>query len=178
MSYPYTGIGSCWTSVQFCPVKREIGGNHPLQDVFSEHLGSRAASSPVGQCQLWERTVVKQRKRVVLDNANYEFGQLSSGCGLGREGWFGRGRDGRVGVRGGTGQPAAMVAAAVLTRARRSSRLAWRHCSHLKAGDPAQLPGGGREVQGHGGRDGLADAGGDVVRLQDTVQAHVITCQF
>ena len=55
--YPCTEIGSWWTTVQFCPVKREIGGDRPLQDVSSEHPGSRAASTPAGQCQLRNRTV-------------------------------------------------------------------------------------------------------------------------
>ena len=93
MSYPCTGIGSWWTTVQIVRLKREIGGNRPLQDLFSEHLGSRAASSPVGQCQERNRTVVNRGERAVLDSASYEIGQSVQRVGTGPGGMVGRGRE-------------------------------------------------------------------------------------
>ncbi len=69
VSYPCTGIVSWWTVVQSCPVELEIGGNHPLLDVFSKRLGSRADSSPVGQRQVENRTVVQRHGHGGLDSA-------------------------------------------------------------------------------------------------------------
>ena len=86
VSYPCTAIGTCWTVVHLVRRKREIGGNHPLQDGFSEHLGSRVASSPVGQRHVGIRTVVHRDMRAVLDSGRNEFGQLSIRLGPGRAG--------------------------------------------------------------------------------------------
>ena len=97
---------SWWTTVQFCPVEPEIEGNQPLQDGSSEHFGSRAASSPLGQCQLWNRTVVQRGERVVLDSASYEIGQSVQWAWIGPGGMVGRCREvlpGGIRATGGDG---------------------------------------------------------------------------
>ena len=115
-----------------------------------------------------------RRRRVVLDSASYEIGQFVQPVGTGPGGMVGRGRET---LPGGSGQAARSRTAAMPTRAWGSSRLSRRRCSHLAAGEPAQCPGVGGEVQDHGGTDGLADAGGDVVRPQEAAHYHVIPCQ-
>ena len=96
MSYPCTGIYIWWTVVQSVRFKREIGENQPLQDVFSEHLDSGVASTPVGQCQLRNRTVCPA-------------GWVEPG---GMVGW------GREMLPVGSGQALGTVAAVMLTRVR------------------------------------------------------------
>ena len=76
--------GQVSNSVQLNLKSREIS---PLPDGFSEHFGSRAASSPLGQGQLWNRTVIKCGEGVVLDSASYKIGQSVKWA------WGGAGRD-------------------------------------------------------------------------------------
>ena len=170
MSYPCTGIGSWWTTVQFCPVEPEIEGNQPLQDGSSEHFGSRAASSPLGQCQLWNRTVVQRGERVVLDSASYEIGQSVQWAWIGPGGMVGRCREvlpGGIRAPGGDGF---CGLADLVPEGRR------RRCVPLPSRGQGRC-GVGREVLGHGGTGELAEGDGDVVGHPGHEHSHVITCQ-
>ena len=75
--------GGLSNSVQLNLKTRE---NHPLLDGFSEHFGSRAASTAVGQRHLGNRTFVQGSNGAAVDSAAKRIGQLSSGVGQSRAG--------------------------------------------------------------------------------------------